>query len=83
VLESAAVGVKDEKWGERPLMVVALKPDYKGKVTAGELQQFMKGFADQGRLPKFAVPERFEFVDAIPKTSVGKLNKRAIRQQHN
>jgi fatty-acyl-CoA synthase len=64
-------------------MVVALKPDYKGKVTAGELQQFMKAFADQGRLPKFAVPERFEFVDAIPKTSVGKLNKRVIRQQHN
>jgi fatty-acyl-CoA synthase len=83
VLESAAVGVKDEKWGERPLMVVALKPEYKGKVTAGELQQFMKAFADQGRLPKFAVPERFEFVDAIPKTSVGKLNKRVIRQQHN
>ena len=43
----------------------------------------MKAFADQGRLPKFAVPERFEFVDAIPKTSVGKLNKRVIRQQHN
>jgi fatty-acyl-CoA synthase len=83
VLESAAVGVKDEKWGERPLMVVALKPEYKGKVTVGELQQFMKAFADQGRLPKFAVPERFEFVDAIPKTSVGKLNKRVIRQQHN
>jgi len=83
VLESAAVGVKDEKWGERPLMVVALKPDYKGKVTAGELRQFMQVFADQGRLPKFAVPERFEFVDAIPKTSVGKLNKRVIRQQHN
>jgi fatty-acyl-CoA synthase len=83
VLESAAVGVKDEKWGERPLMVVALKPEYKSKITAAELQQFMKAFADQGRLPKFAVPERFEFVDAIPKTSVGKLNKRLIRQQHN
>jgi fatty-acyl-CoA synthase len=42
VLESAAIGVQDEKWGERPLMIVTLKPEYKGKVTAEGLKKFMR-----------------------------------------
>jgi fatty-acyl-CoA synthase len=79
VLESAAVGVKDEKWGERPLCVVVLRPVHKGKVAAEELRRFMLAFAEAGRLPRYAVPERFEFVDAIPKTSVGKLDKKVLR----
>jgi fatty-acyl-CoA synthase len=82
VLESAAIGVKDEKWGERPLMVVVLKPEEKGKVTPQELQQFMLRFAEQGKIPKYAVPERYQFVEAIPKTSVGKLDKKLMRQQN-
>ena len=82
VLESAAVGVKDEKWGERPLCVVALKPEHKGRVSAEELHRFMLGFAEAGKLPKYAVPERFEFVDAIPKTSVGKLDKKVLRRAY-
>ncbi|MCU0561238.1 MAG: fatty acid--CoA ligase [Desulfobacterales bacterium] len=82
VLESAAIGVPDDKWGERPLLFVVLKPEYKGKVTAAELKRFMAAFAEQGRLPKYAVPERFEFVDAIPKTSVGKLDKKLLRRDH-
>jgi acyl-CoA synthetase (AMP-forming)/AMP-acid ligase II len=46
------------------------------------LECFMAGFAEQGPLPRYAVPERFEFVDAIPKTSVGKLDKKVLRQTH-
>jgi fatty-acyl-CoA synthase len=80
VLESAAIGVPDEKWGERPLMVVILKPEYKDKVSAEDLMQFMKKFADEGKLPKYAVPDRYEFVEQIPKTSVGKLDKKALRK---
>ncbi len=80
VLESAAIGVKDEKWGERPLLFVVVKPEFKGKVTAEELKRFMAGFAEQGLLPRYAVPERFEFVEAIPKTSVGKLDKKVLRK---
>ena len=82
VLESAAIGVADEKWGERPLMIVTLKPEYKGKVTAGEFKQFMQQFADEGKLPGYGVPDRYELVDEIPKTSVGKLDKKELRRNY-
>lgn len=80
VLESAAIAVKDENWGERPLLFVVLKPEPKGKVGKEDLKQFMSKFAEQGKLSKYAVPDRFEFVDALPKTSVGKLDKKVLRQ---
>ena len=82
VLESAAIGVPDEKWGERPLMVVTLKPEYKDKVSAEDFRQFMKKFADEGKLPKYGVPDRYEFVAQIPKTSVGKLDKKELRRHY-
>jgi len=80
VLESAAIGVPDEKWGERPLMVVTLKPEYKDKVSAEDFYRFMKAFAEKGKLPKYGVPDRYEFVAQIPKTSVGKLDKKVLRK---
>jgi fatty-acyl-CoA synthase len=79
VLESAAIGIPDEKWGERPLLIVTLKPEYKGKVTPEKFKQFMQEFAEKGKLPKYGVPDLFEFVDEIPKTSVGKLDKKKLR----
>jgi fatty-acyl-CoA synthase len=82
VLESAAIGVADEKWGERPLMIITLKPEYRNKVSADELKQFMKKFAEIGKLPKYGVPDRYVFVDAIPKTSVGKLDKKVLRNSY-
>jgi fatty-acyl-CoA synthase len=82
VLESAAIGVPDEKWGERPLMVVTLKPEYKDKISAEDFMQFMKKFAEEGKLPKYGVPDRYEFVEQIPKTSVGKLNKKELRKHY-
>jgi fatty-acyl-CoA synthase len=82
VLESAAIGVPDEKWGERPLMVVTLKPEYKDKVSAEDFIQFMKEFAEKGKLPKYGVPDRYEFVEQIPKTSVGKLDKKELRKHY-
>jgi acyl-CoA synthetase (AMP-forming)/AMP-acid ligase II len=74
VQESAAIGVADEKWGERPLMIVTLKPRFKDKVSANDLKQFMKKWAEEGKLPSYGVPDRYEFIDQIPKTSVGKLD---------
>ena len=82
VLESAAIGVPDEKWGERPLMIVTLKSEFQGKVDEAELKTFMKKGAEEGKLPKYGVPDRYVFTDAIPKTSVGKLDKKVLRKQY-
>ena len=82
VLESAAIGVPNEKWGERPLMVVTLKPEYKDKVSAQDFIDYMKKFAEEGKLPKYGIPDRYEFVDQIPKTSVGKLDKKELRKHY-
>jgi fatty-acyl-CoA synthase len=80
VSEAAAIGVPDAKWGERPLVIAVLKPEYKDKVTEEDLIQFLKKFADEGRIPKYGIPDRFQFVDEIPKTSVGKINKIELRK---
>ena len=82
VLESAAIGVPDEKWGERPLMIVTLKPEFQGKVDEAQLKAFMKKGADEGKLPKYGVPDRYVLRDSIPKTSVGKLDKKVLRKQY-
>ncbi len=80
VLESAAIGVPDEKWSERPLMLVVLKPEYKGKVSPKDFKEHMKKFAGEGKLPKYGIPDQYEFVDRIAKTSVGKIDKKTIRE---
>ncbi len=82
VLESAAIGVPDEKWGERPMMLVVMKPEFKDKTTSEDLKRFMKKAAEEGKLPKYGVPDRYEIVDFIPKTSVGKLDKKVLRKSY-
>ena len=76
------IGVKDAKWGERPLALVVLKPDAVGKVDAAELKTHMLAYVDKGIISKFGVPEKILFVDALPKTSVGKLDKKVMRERH-
>ncbi len=83
VFECAAIGISDSKWGERPLMIVTLKDEWKGKNLSKELHEFMKNAALEGKFPKYGVPEHFEFVDVIPKTSVGKIDKKEIRKKYN
>jgi fatty-acyl-CoA synthase len=68
------IAIPDEKWAERPLAAIVLKTG--AAATADELREFLA--------PSFAkwwLPERFEFVDEIPKTSVGKFRKTALREQ--
>ena len=74
VAEAAVIAVPDEKWSERPLAVVVLKEGE--AVSPEELRDFLA--------PDFAkwwLPERFEFVEEIPKTAVGKFRKTALREQ--
>ncbi|UCH19630.1 MAG: fatty acid--CoA ligase [Deltaproteobacteria bacterium] len=82
VLESAAIGIPDEKWGERPLVIITLRPEFQGQVSEEDFKQYMKKCAQAGQLPKYAVPEHYKLVDAIPKTSVGKLDKKILRKKY-
>jgi len=63
-------------------MIVTLKPEFVGKVSEEELKTFMKKSSEEGKLPKYGVPDRYVFTGAIPKTSVGKLDKKVLRKQY-
>ena len=75
VAEAAVIGVTDEKWGERPLAAVVLRPG--AEVTAEKLRAFM---AEQ--VPRWQLPERWCFISEVPKTSVGKFSKRIMREAY-
>jgi fatty-acyl-CoA synthase len=77
IAEAAVVGVPDPKWSERPLAVIALKADK--TLAADELRDFLRSFAERGLISKYAVPEQIHVLDALPKTSVGKQDKKALR----
>ena len=81
VLEAAVIGVKDEKWGERPMAFVVRKAGM--QVEAAAVRDHLARLAAASRISKFAVPEleRISFVAEIPKTSVGKVNKKALREK--
>ncbi|MFW6090856.1 MAG: long-chain fatty acid--CoA ligase [Actinomycetota bacterium] len=75
VAEASVVAVPDEKWGERPLGIVVPAPGQ--QVSVEELREFL---AD--KVAKWQLPERWTIVDEIPKTSVGKFDKKALRRAH-
>jgi fatty-acyl-CoA synthase len=80
--EVAVIAMPDAKWGERPLALVVPKPDAAGKLTEKELHHHLHDVARRGLLNKQVVVTAVKFVDAIDKTSVGKVNKIALRQKH-
>ncbi len=80
VAESAVIGQSDVTWGEVPIGLVVKKKD--ATVTEKELSTHVKNYADKGVLPREAFLIKIKFVDAIDKTSVGKINKVALRAKH-
>ncbi|MFE2586614.1 long-chain fatty acid--CoA ligase [Streptomyces sp. NPDC059378] len=77
VAEAAVVAVPDDKWGERPLATVVLK--------AGSAVDFdtLRGFlAAEAGIAKWQLPERWTLIEAVPKTSVGKFDKKVLRRQY-
>lgn len=77
VLEAAVIGVSHPKWEERPLALVVLREGHKGKVTKKDLLDHLaRTFA------KWQLPDEILFVNEISKTSVGKIDKKVLRQQY-
>ncbi|MEW5954456.1 MAG: long-chain fatty acid--CoA ligase [Bacillota bacterium] len=76
VAEAAVIAMPHEKWDERPMAIVVLKPDFKDQVTAQDILDFLSA-----RVAKLWMPDVVNFIDEIPKTSVGKFNKKALRSQ--
>ena len=80
VSEAAVIGVADEKWGERPLGLVVPKEGQEN--TQEEIKAHVKERAEAGAISRYAVPERIWFVEEIDKTSVGKIDKKALREKY-
>lgn len=80
IQEAAAIGVPDSKWGERPMLLVVLKPEFRNDgITSEVLKSHMKSCAEQGAIPRYAIPDQYIIADDIPKTSVGKVDKKRLR----
>jgi fatty-acyl-CoA synthase len=75
IVEAAVVGVPDERWQERPLASVVLRDG--AEVTPEQLREFLSG-----RIPKWQLPERWSFIAEVPKTSVGKFDKKVLRRRY-
>ncbi len=80
VAEAAVIGLQDDKWGEKPLALVVKQAD--AETTEKELAKHIHGFIDKGIIAKEVVLLKVQFVEAIDKTSVGKINKKALREKY-
>ena len=76
VLEAAVIAIPDEKWVERPFAYVVMKEEK--TVSPDELNKFLAS-----KFAKFWIPDGYSFIDAIPKSSVGKFLKSALRNRYN
>ncbi len=77
VHEVAVIGVADAKWGERPLAVVV--PQSGATIDTATLRGYLQGFVERGAISRIAVPDRVVIVDGLPRTSVGKIDKKRLR----
>lgn len=77
ILTAAVVGVKHPKWDERPIALIVLREEYKNNVETTEIREhLLKTFA------KWQIPEEIIYLDSIPRTSVGKIDKKVIRAKY-
>jgi len=80
VAEVAVICIPDEKWGERPLALVVPRPD--SGLTEKDISRLVKEYADRGLVNKQVVLLKVRFVEAIDKTSVGKVSKVTLREKY-
>lgn len=79
VTSVAVVGIPDAQWGERPVALVVCAPGQ--SLTESTLAAHLLQYVESGRINKWAIPRQIRVVADIPKTSVGKINKKLIREQ--
>jgi fatty-acyl-CoA synthase len=82
VAECAVIGVKDVRWGERPLALIVRDPKTTPPVSEEDIKAHVLSYSEKGVISKFAVPQKILFVEALAKTSVGKFDKKALRTQY-
>jgi fatty-acyl-CoA synthase len=74
ILEAAVIGLAHSKWDERPVAYAVPKPEFKGQVTQEEVLDFLRD-----KVAKWWLPDEVRFIDEVPKTSVGKFDKKVLR----
>ncbi len=77
VYEVAVIGLPDEKWGERPHAMISLVDGF--SLSDREIKSFLETFISTGTINKWAIPSKIVFEKELPKTSVGKIDKKQIR----
>ena len=82
ISEAAVIGVPDERWGERPMALIVTRPGYADEITEDDIKAHVQQYADKGVVSKWAVPSGALFLHALDKTSVGKLDKKLLRQKY-
>ena len=81
VAEAAVVGIPDARWGERPLVLV-VPADAASPPDGDTIRTAIETEANQGRINRWAVPDRIVLVESLDKTSVGKIDKKRLRARH-
>jgi fatty-acyl-CoA synthase len=76
VLEAAVIAVPHPRWQERPIACVVAKPEFKGAITEQEILDYLTPL-----VAKWWLPDEVVFIDAVPKTSVGKFDKKVLRER--
>ena len=82
VKEVAAIGIKDVKWGERPIIIVAKIVTENADDITKRIKEKISNEIEKGLLSKWAMPDKIEYVKEIEKTSVGKVNKKLLREKY-
>jgi fatty-acyl-CoA synthase len=81
VQEAAVIGIPDERWGERPLALIVPVEDACERMTAEAMREHLGKYVADGTIAGWALPDKYEFVDELPRTSVGKIDKKVLREK--
>ena len=76
VLEAAVIAVAHDRWQERPLACIVPKPEFRNLITKEEILAALRS-----HLPAWWLPDEIVFIEEVPKTSVGKFDKKVLRER--